>query len=322
MRFSLLMAGAVLATVPLCALAERTPARPPSLPDAGPARVIVRFKEGASLLRAQALAAGAATPSHEVALASRAQALGARHGLALRGGAAVGAREQVVHGQAGLSSQALAERLAADPDVARAEPDLRMRYLRVPNDPLFNTGGAQGPAAGQWYLRAPSAAVAASINAEQAWDLTTGSADVVVAVLDTGVRGDHPDLAGKLRRRLRLRRRRCRRVATSNDGNGRDADPSDPGDWVTQAEIDAGAAFRDGCDVADSSLARHADRRPRRRGDQQRRRHGQHRPERARAAGARARQVRRLRLRHPRRHALGRGHPRAAACPTTRTRRR
>ena len=76
-----------------------------------------------------------------------------------------------------------------DADVAWAEPDRRVRRTLVPNDSLFAAGGARGPAVGQWYLRAPAGEVVSSINAVTAWDTTTGSASVIVAVLDTGVQG-------------------------------------------------------------------------------------------------------------------------------------
>jgi subtilisin family serine protease len=62
--------------------------------------------------------------------------------------------------------------------VAIAEPDRYREAYVVPNDPDFGR---------QWGL--------AKINAPAAWDTTTGSAAVIVAVLDTGVDRDHPELA-------------------------------------------------------------------------------------------------------------------------------
>lgn len=217
------------------------------------ARVIVRFKDDASVLRAHALSAGAPPQSHAQTLDARASALGARHGMALRSGAAVGERVQVMHGPAGMSSQALADQLLRDADVAWAEPDRRVRRAAVPDDPLFAAGGAQGPAAGQWYLRAPAGEIVSSIDAVKAWDTTMGSASVIVAVLDTGVRQDHPDLEGKLVGGYDFVSNEVGKPLISNDGNGRDNDPSDPGDWLTQAEINANTAFWGDCTASPSS---------------------------------------------------------------------
>jgi serine protease len=253
MRIAYLIA-AVLAAVAFHAAAERTPPRPMPLSEsADEARVIVRFKEGASVLRAHALSAGAAQQAHIETLDARASALGARHGMALRSGAAVGEHVQVMHGPAGMTSQALADQLLRDADVAWAEPDRRVRRALVPNDTLFAAGGAQGPAAGQWYLRAPAGEIVSSINAVTAWDTTTGSDSVIVAVLDTGVRPDHPDLAGKLVAGYDFVTNESGKPAISNDGNDRDNDPSDPGDWLTQAEINANPTFWDTCQASSSS---------------------------------------------------------------------
>jgi subtilisin family serine protease len=72
-------------------------------------------------------------------------------------------------------------RLRADPRVRYAEFDGLVRALRVPNDEFLST---------QWSL--------AKTRAEQAWDLGTGSPQVIVGVLDTGVDATQPDLRGKL----------------------------------------------------------------------------------------------------------------------------
>ena len=230
--------------------AERASPRPLALPDdAGEPRVIVKFKDGVSSMRAHALAANASSTEAARVLTGRAAMLGTRSGLLLYAGAAVAERVQVVRADPahGLDSRALAARLAADPDVEYAEPDRRMRRVSVPNDPRFTTVAGNGPAAGQWYLQAPTAQARSSINSVTAWDLHTGNRDIVVAVLDTGVRTNHPDLAGKLLAGYDFVSDRT----VANDGNGRDNDPSDPGDWVTRA--DAATALFSGCDVSDSS---------------------------------------------------------------------
>ncbi|MES2099109.1 MAG: S8 family serine peptidase [Pseudomonadota bacterium] len=226
---SLLALVCVCATAALPgAVAERGPTRKAQLraPAEAEARVIVKFTAGSALMRALSADRPAAPPQH-------AQALSNRLGLSLVDGRPIGARAQVVMA-AGISSQALAERLAAQSDVEYAVVDARKYALGViPNDPLYaaQQGGAT-PAVGQWYLRAPTSStiagpgsVVSAINAEAAWGITTGSSSVVVAVLDTGVRLDHPDLVPKLRPGYDFVR-----ADISNDGDGPDADPSDPGD--------------------------------------------------------------------------------------------
>jgi len=243
--------ASLLAAASFNALAERTPPRPlPLSASASGARVIVQFKDGASVLRAHALSAGASAQTHERALAARASTLGARHGLALRSGAALGEREQVMQGPAGMASQALADLLSRDADVASAEVDRRVRRTLLPNDALFAAVAAnQGPAVGQWYLRAPAGEVVSSIDAVKAWDTTTGSASVIVAVLDTGVRPNHPDLVGKLIGGYDM----VSDAAVGNDNDGRDADPADPGDWVTQADKTNDPSNFGDCEVSPSS---------------------------------------------------------------------
>jgi thermitase len=65
--------------------------------------------------------------------------------------------------------------------VAYAEPDFVAQALGSPDDPLFGS---------QWDM--------VKVQAPQAWEVTTGSASINIAILDTGVDLDHPDLANKI----------------------------------------------------------------------------------------------------------------------------
>lgn len=116
--------------------------------------------------------------------------------------------------------------LAAQPGVASAVVDVRRTVARTPNDTLYATR--------QWNLNDASG----GINAEAAWDITTGDADVVVAVIDTGVLTDHPDLPAE---RVLPGYDFISDPFTANDGDGRDSNATDPGDWIGAADVALGA---------------------------------------------------------------------------------
>ena len=79
------------------------------------------------------------------------------------------------------SEYAWIQRLKADPRVRYAGPDHIVRALGIPNDPHWSQ---------QWNMP--------QIKAPQAWDATTGSSDVIIAIIDTGVDLDHPEFSGKI----------------------------------------------------------------------------------------------------------------------------
>jgi serine protease len=110
------------------------------------------------------------------------------------------------------ASKQLMIEIMKDPNVLAVEPDVRMKRLFVPNDPLY---------AQQWHYKNG----AGGINAEPAWDITKG-AGTVVAVLDTGIT-PHSEFAGQLVPGYDF----IADIATAADGDGRDADPNDPGDY-------------------------------------------------------------------------------------------
>jgi serine protease len=218
--------------------------------DVRDARVIVKYKADGALMRESTLSAR----DPDRAVVQHAVRMSQRLGVALRDGRAIAPRTQVLKAS-NMSSVALVARLQADPDVEYAEVDERMRITAAPNDPRYAGGQPPNitPTVGQWYLRAPNATIDSAINAEAAWDTTKGSPAIVVAVLDTGVRPDHPDLVGKLVPGYDfVSADGDGSFTSSNDGNGRDADASDPGDWVTSDETAAGQPL-EGCDVSDSS---------------------------------------------------------------------
>lgn len=237
MRFSCSLLGLSLAAlISLSAgAAEYNPVRQqPAVAGTGVQRVIVKLKTTDTSARAQAKSAS-----------DTMTALASRNNLALKQTRQIASNLHVMQFEPKTSGESLDEtlaRLRADATVEYAEPDQRRYPHAVPNDPLY---------LGQWYLQNASTTPSA-INAEGAWDVTRGGTAVVIAVLDTGVLFDHPDLLrASASGRLLPGYDFVSEPAVANDGNGRDSDPTDAGDWVTTADANS-ATFSD-CTVSDSS---------------------------------------------------------------------
>ncbi|MBS0378215.1 MAG: S8 family peptidase [Proteobacteria bacterium] len=166
-------------------------------------------------------------------------ALAARAGAHLLEGRSIAGGLQLMRVSEGGSVPAVLARLRADPEVQYAEVDQRRHALGTPNDPLFS---------GQWYLQDTEPS---GVDALDAWSVATGSAGLVIAELDTGVRFDHPDLRSSTANRLLPGYDMISNVTTGNTGLGRNPDASDPGDWVSEA--DTKTALFSSCTVGSSS---------------------------------------------------------------------
>ncbi len=99
-------------------------------------------------------------------------------------------------------------------NIKSANPNYLLKPCTTPNDPLYQD---------QWHYEL--------INLPDAWEITRGSASVVVAVIDTGVLLDHPDLQGNL-------------THNGNSGDGydfiQDTDMARDGDGIDSNPYDVG----------------------------------------------------------------------------------
>jgi serine protease len=121
---------------------------------------------------------------------------------------------------------AISRKLMTLPQVEYAEPDQILQPILTPNDPRY---GEQWDFYDTWGINLPAA-----------WDLTTGSSHIVVAVIDTGIT-NHADLRANTISGYDF----ISDVWMANDGNGRDNNPSDPGDWVEENECGNGSLPQD-----------------------------------------------------------------------------
>jgi subtilisin family serine protease/uncharacterized protein (DUF2141 family) len=105
-------------------------------------------------------------------------------------------RVQHVKLNKGETVEAALERFRHSPAVEYAEPNYIYHVAAIPNDTLFtslwglrNTGQNVGGTVGTADV---------DIDAPEAWDITTGSSNVIIGVIDTGIAYDHPDLAANI----------------------------------------------------------------------------------------------------------------------------
>ena len=118
----------------------------------------------------------------------------------------------------GAKAVEVMEAFAKNADVVYIEPDAMMQPFQfTPNDTRYNE---------QWHYQN----VTAGMRLPSAWSIATGSG-VTVAILDTG-RTPHPDLDGNTVAGYDF----VSSATSARDGNGRDSNPNDEGDWVTAGQ--------------------------------------------------------------------------------------
>ena len=134
---------------------------------------------------------------------------------------------------AGDRTLAAVKSLRARPDVEYAQPNYIFQITATPNDSgypkqwhYFDNGSGAGQAPG-------------GINLPTAWETNKGNASVVVAVIDTGILQNHEDISGSLN--MVNGYDLISDPGIGNDGDGRDADATDPGDAIAENECYLGS---------------------------------------------------------------------------------
>src|SRR5256885_12309449 len=152
------------------------------------------------------------------------------------------------------------DKLHKDPRVRYAEPNFVVQADALPNDPAFgNLWGLNNSGQPiQGFRGTPDA----DIDAPEAWNVTTGSAGVTVAVIDTGVDWSHPDLGSQIWINPGENCSGCRTDGIDNDHNGyvddwrgwdfanNDNNPMDDHGHGTHVAGTIGAAGNNGLGVA------------------------------------------------------------------------
>jgi len=151
----------------------------------------------------------------------------------------------------GLSTAQAIARYRRLPEVLYVEPNHVVTLQKTPNDPHFLAGDL-------WGLDAAVLTQDIDIDAPEAWEFATGSANVVVAVIDSGIDYTHEDLAANMFRNDPD----CNANGVDNDGNGfvddcfgiapinGNSDPIDDNDHGSHVAGTIGAVGNNGVGVA------------------------------------------------------------------------
>jgi serine protease len=194
-------------------------------------RFIIKYKDSAATDVTSALPASVGQQMKAERMAQKAQQLTSHTGETMRfvRGLALD-KHAVYRADRKLSKQEtkrMLELLAQDDDVELVEEDVLLQPTFTPNDTQYTN---------QWHYYETTG----GLRAPAAWDKATGQG-VVVAVLDTGYR-PHADLNANILPGYDM----ISDSFVGNDGNGRDSDAKDPGDWTNVGECGGGqpTAFR------------------------------------------------------------------------------
>jgi serine protease len=187
-------------------------------------RLIVKYKDE-SAPGAKGLAKAAAASPMAAARKARVDLAGRQLSLTIKELHTIGTGARVLQLSRKVSvaeaAKVAADLMARDASVEYAEPDRMMKPMFTPNDPMYTQ---------QWdYFD-----TVGGMRLPAAWDKSTG-VGIRVAVIDTGYR-PHVDLQGQILAGYDF----IADTTISNDGNGRDSDASDPGDWTAAGQCGTG----------------------------------------------------------------------------------
>lgn len=177
--------------------------------------LIIKYRDGAVTAD---LNSSSTSVSARARVMQRLEALANRHNLRLKHVRALATGAELIDASDRNDNlAALAEALRNDPSVLYVEPNAVMVPFLTPNDTRYPE---------QWHYNESTG----SINAVPAWDRATGNG-VVVAVIDTGI-VPHGDLNANVLPGYDF----VSDAASARDGNGRDSNPRDEGDWYAAGE--------------------------------------------------------------------------------------